>query len=159
MGQGHPPAAKPRAITIRLRCTDEREFRARYAPWYASDGIFLPGALPAPLGSSLSVSIELQDGRQVLSGTARVEAEVKRPAGAQLRFLRVDVGSAPLAPALAPLDPGAAGRPPAHRGADLERTLFADLPPPEKVLASKPLVVRTSTVKLRLRPTPVPGKS
>jgi hypothetical protein len=156
----HPATGRPRSITIRLRCSDEREFRKRYLPWYASDGIFLPGALPAPLGTSLSVSIELGDGRRVLSGIARIEAHVKEPAGAQLRFLRVDFGSAPLAPTLAAVEPpSSGGKPQAHRrGTDLEKALFADLPAPEKVLTSKPLVVRTSTVKLRLRPTPVPVK-
>lgn len=155
------PEGRPRSITIRLRCSDEREFRRRYAPWYAAEGIFVPGTLPVPLGASLGVAIELKDGRRVFSGTARVEAEVKEPVGAQLRFLRVDSGSAPLAPTLTPVGRTADNTdPPALRSRmKLEEALFADLPPPEKVVASKPLVVRTSEVKLRLQPTADPGKT
>jgi hypothetical protein len=62
----------------------------------------------------------------------------------------------PPAPALAPegRPAGGAVRSPPAPAAGLEEELFSDLPAPEEVVPSKPLVVRTSTVKLRLRPTP-----
>ncbi len=156
-----PTTSKPRAVRIRIRCADEREFEERFAPWYAADGIFLPGELPAPLGAALRLTIELQDGRCVLSGTARVDAKVEAPAGMQLRIVRVDRGSAPLAPVLTPVGRPRAGMGaplPAQTQAGLEEVLFADLPPPEKFAASKPIEVRSSPVKLRLRPMRRPGE-
>jgi hypothetical protein len=147
-------ASELRSVRIRVRCVDERDFQERFAPWYAADGIFLPGELPAPLGTGLRVTIELQDGRRVLSGTARVDARVEVPLGTRLRILRVDPGSVPLAPVLTPVGSPPSRTPPsAQTQPGLREVLFADLPPPEEYAASRPLQVRSSPIKLRLRPT------
>ncbi len=152
------PAAtsEPSSVRIRIRCSDEREFQERFAPWYAADGVLLPGALRTPVGATLRITIELQDGRCVLSGTARVDGKVEVPSGTRLRIIRLDPGSVPLAPVL-PLVSRPPAQPPsplpAQAQASLGEVLFADLPAPEEFAASKPLEVRSSPIKLRLRPT------
>ena len=163
-----PDPAAPPIVRLKIPCSDEREFRERFAPKYVASGIFVPTARPRSIGTRLHLKIELRDGRIGVSGDAMVTGQTtsgpgKRP-GMTLRLTGLHPGSiqfelSPVGGAGPPV--ASAPRPvgveaePADEPAPLHQELFGPEDEPlDAGAAAKPLEVGTREVKFKLKETP-----
>jgi hypothetical protein len=157
-----PDPAAPPVIRLKIPCSDEREFRDRFAPKYVTSGIFVPTDRPRPIGTRLHLKIELRDGRIGVSGDAMVTGQTTsgpggRP-GMTLRLTALHAGSIQFE--LSPV--GGAGPAAGERRADpadeplpLRQELFGPGDEPlDPGAAAKPLEVGTREVKFKLKATP-----
>ena len=161
-----PDPAAPPVIRLKIPCSDEREFRDRFAPKYVTSGIFVPTDRPRPIGTRLHLKIELRDGRIGVSGDAMVTGQTTsgpggRP-GMTLRLTALHAGSIQFE--LSPV--GGAGpavgtvagerrADPADEPLPLRAELFGPEDEPlDPGAAAKPLEVGTREVKFKLKATP-----
>jgi hypothetical protein len=72
------PAPVP-AYRLKIPCSDEREFRERFAPRYVADGIFIPSQDPKPVGTRVRIKLEIRGGQVLVSGDAMVTS--RTPSG------------------------------------------------------------------------------
>ncbi|HSM93736.1 MAG TPA: hypothetical protein VLT47_12690, partial [Anaeromyxobacteraceae bacterium] len=70
------PPALPPIYRVKIPCSDEREFRERFAPKYVADGIFVPSVDPKPVGTRLRIKLELRTGVVLVMGDAMVTSRV-----------------------------------------------------------------------------------
>jgi len=163
-----PDPAAPPIVRLKIPCSDEREFRERFAPKYVTSGIFVPTERPRPIGTRLHLKIELRDGRIGVSGDAMVTGQTtsgpaKRPGmtlrltglhAGSIQFELSPVGGAGPSPASVARPSGAAGDP-ADEPAPLHEELFGPEDEPlDPGTAAKPLEVGTREVKFKLKETP-----
>jgi len=140
-------AAHP-TVLLRLSCADEEEYRRTFAARFASAGVFIPTSRMRPVGSLISLRIELLDGSTAATRGARVESlqdgEGRRP-GYFVRFVEVSDRASPAGSTAGGKPPaeGARERGPAHapgRGesTSLEEYLFSDTPVPSPHAPDEP---------------------
>lgn len=67
-----PPPAQPLTFRVKIPCSDEREFRERFAPKYVANGIFVPSQEPKPVGTRVRIKLELRTGVVLVVGDAMV---------------------------------------------------------------------------------------
>ncbi|HSN13475.1 MAG TPA: hypothetical protein VLT61_02520, partial [Anaeromyxobacteraceae bacterium] len=66
------PPAQPLTFRVKIPCSDEREFRERFAPKYVANGIFVPSREPKPVGTRVRIKLELRTGVVLVTGDAMV---------------------------------------------------------------------------------------
>jgi hypothetical protein len=163
-----PDPAAPPIVRLKIPCSDEREFRERFAPKYVTNGVFVPTERPRKVGTRLHLKIELRDGRIGVSGDAMVTGQTTAGPGGRpgmtlrltglhagsIQFELSPVGGAGPSVASAPRPSVAPGEPD-DEPAPLHQELFGPEDEPlDSGTAAKPLEVGTRGVKLKLKETP-----
>jgi len=133
-------SAPPPTVRLRLSCADGAEYRRSFAARFATAGVFIPTARVRPIGSLVTLKIELLDGSIAAAMDARVESQVEGEGKRPGYFVRFVAAAGRGGPAEAPgggarLDGGRRGNgsAPAHdpgQLARLEEYLFSDTPAP-----------------------------
>lgn len=151
-------------IRLKIPCADGRDFLERFAARYVQSGIFVPIGRPHPVGSRIHLKLEFRDGTVGVSGDALVTGQgTSQKPGMMLRFTALHPGSiqfdlSPLrgpgrpVPVVRPRPPPAADAP--ARGELTDELFGPDVVGDEPLGSPRPLEVRTSPVKLKLKETP-----
>lgn len=142
-------------VRLKIPCADGREFLEKFAARFVQNGIFVPVGRPRPVGSRIHLKLEFRDGTVGVSGAALVTGQgTSEKPGMVLRFTALHPESIQfdLSPLRAPSRPPPT--PPAA-GGELAKQLFGpDVVGDEPLGSARPLEVRTSAVKFKLRETP-----
>ncbi len=157
--------APPSVVRLKIPCADGRDFLERFAARYVQAGIFVPVGRPRPVGSRLHLKLEFRDGTVGVSGDALVTGQgTPQKPGMTLRFTALHPGSlqfdlSPVrGPGSGPGRPALPVRSPATeapaRGGLTDELFGPDVVGDEPLGSPRPLEVRTSAVKLRLKETP-----
>ena len=151
-------AAPLPVVRLKIPCADGREFLEKLAGRFVQNGIFVPTGHPRPVGSRIHLKLEFRDGTVGVSGSALVTGQgtFEKP-GMVLRFTALHPESIQfdLSPLRLPArPPPVVPKPAPAAGGGLADQLFGSGAEGDEPLGSpRPLEVRTSAVRLKLRET------
>lgn len=151
-------AAPLPVVRLKIPCADGREFLEKFAGRFVQNGIFVPVGHPRPVGSRIHLKLEFRDGTVGVSGSALVTGQgtFEKP-GMVLRFTALHPESIQfdLSPLRVPArPPPVVPKPAPAAGGGLADQLFGSGEEGDEPLGSpRPLEVRTSAVRLKLRET------